>query len=112
MANLKAVKRILRYLRGTEHYGLRYLSTSPISLYGFSDADWAGCPITRQSTTSYCVFLEANCVSWCSKKQPTVARSSTEAEYRFMAFAAAELTWLTFLLKDVGVSLVKPPQLF
>ena len=62
-ANMKAVKRILRYLKGTQQFGLRYLSQSPISLYGFSDADWAGCPTTRRSTTGFCVFLGANCIS-------------------------------------------------
>ncbi|PNY13707.1 putative copia-type protein, partial [Trifolium pratense] len=112
MTDLKAVKRILRYLRGTQNWGLRYLNNTPHSLYGFSDADWAGCPVTRRSTTGYCVFLGANCISWSSKKQPTVARSSTEAEYRSMAHTTAELTWITYLLQDIDVSLPRAPQLF
>ncbi|EXC01672.1 Luminal-binding protein 2 [Morus notabilis] len=112
MLHLKVVKRILRYLKGTQDYGLRFVSNSPISLYAFSDADWAGCSTTRRSTTGFCVFLRANCVSWCSKKQPTIARSSSEAEYRSMASTTVELTWLTFLLRDIGISLRKPPQLF
>ena len=58
------------------------------------------------------MFLGSNCVSWSSKKQPTAARSSTEAEYRALASATAELTWTTYLLRDVGVSLPQPPQLF
>jgi hypothetical protein len=70
----------------------------------FSDADWAGCPDTRRSTTGYCIYLDANCVSWASKKQATVSQSSAEAEYRAMASAAAELTWLTYLLHDLGIS--------
>lgn len=111
-ANLKVVKRILRYLKGPQNWGLHYLSQTPSSLYGFSDADWAGFPDTRRSTTGYCVFFGANCISWSSKKQPTVARSSTEAEYRSMAHTTAELTWLTYLLHDIGVSLPRTPQLF
>ncbi|XP_059629616.1 uncharacterized mitochondrial protein AtMg00810-like [Cornus florida] len=78
LVHIKAVKRILQYLKGTQHFGLCYLSQSSSSLYGSSDVDWAGCPITRRSTTGFCVFFGANCVSWCSKKQPTVARSSSE----------------------------------
>uniref|UniRef100_A0A2N9FEC2 Reverse transcriptase Ty1/copia-type domain-containing protein n=1 Tax=Fagus sylvatica TaxID=28930 RepID=A0A2N9FEC2_FAGSY len=83
---------------GTLDYGLQLLSHSSLTLYGFSDANWAGCPNTRRSTTRYCIYLGANCISWASKKQATVSRSSVEAEYRAMASAAAELTWLTFLL--------------
>ncbi|XP_019199645.1 PREDICTED: uncharacterized protein LOC109193260 [Ipomoea nil] len=109
--HLKAVKRILRYLKGTQDYGLRFISKSPLSLYAFSYADWAGCPLTRRSTTSFCAFLGANCISWCSKKQPTVARSSSEAEYRSMASTTVELTWLTFLLRDIGIHLLHAPQL-
>ena len=109
---LKAVKRILRYLKGTQNWGLRYLYNTSPSLYGFSDADWAGCPLTRRSTAGYCVFLGANCISWSSKKQATVARSSTEAEYRSMAHTTAELTWITYLFQDTGVSISRAPQLF
>ncbi|XP_059626128.1 uncharacterized mitochondrial protein AtMg00810-like [Cornus florida] len=112
LVHIKAVKRILRYLKGTQHFGLRYLSQSSSSLYGFSDADWAGCPTIRRNTTGFCVFFGANCVSWCSKKQPTVARSSSEAEYQSMASTTAEITWLTFLLRDIGITLCQPPQLF
>jgi hypothetical protein len=74
-------------------------------LYGFSDSDWVGCPDNRKSTTGYLIFLGPNLISWCSKKQPTVARSSTEAEYRSLAMAAAELVWLRSLLRELGVAL-------
>ena len=111
-SHFQAVKRILRYLQGTLAYGIRILSHSSLTLYGFSDADWAGCPDTRRSTTGYCIYLGANCFSWASKKQATVSRSSAEAEYRAMASAAAELTWLTYLLHDLGISLPTPPVLF
>jgi hypothetical protein len=112
LSHLQAVKRILRYLQGTLHYGIRLLSRSSLNLYGFSDADWAGCPDTRRSTTGYSIYLGSNCISWTSKKQPTVSRSSAEVEYRAMASIAAELTWITHLLSDIGLTLHLPPTLF
>uniref|UniRef100_A0A2N9F121 Reverse transcriptase Ty1/copia-type domain-containing protein n=1 Tax=Fagus sylvatica TaxID=28930 RepID=A0A2N9F121_FAGSY len=102
MAHYKLVKRILRYVRGTTSLGIIIHASSTLDLYGFSDADWAGCPTTRRSTTGFCTFLGSNCISWSAKKQPTVAHSSAEAEYRAMASTAAELTWLSFLLRDLG----------
>ncbi|XP_055962301.1 uncharacterized mitochondrial protein AtMg00810-like [Mercurialis annua] len=103
--DMKAVKRILRYLKGTLHFGISFLKHSSLSLYGFCDADWAGCPTTRRSTTGYCIFLGANCISWSSKKQPTISRSSTVAEYRALASTTAELVWIQFLLRDIGILL-------
>ncbi|KAK2990485.1 hypothetical protein RJ640_011652 [Escallonia rubra] len=85
--------------------------TSPSKLSG-TDQDWAGCPNTRRSTTGFCTFLGSNCISWSAKKQATVARSSTEAEYRALASTAAEITWLSFILRDIGVHLSRPPALF
>ncbi|XP_059277668.1 uncharacterized mitochondrial protein AtMg00810-like [Lycium ferocissimum] len=107
--DMKAVKRILRYLKGTLHYGIKFLAHSPLKLYGFCDTDWAGCSDTRRSTTGYCIYLGANCISWSSKKQPTVSISSSEAKYRSMASTMAELVWITFLLRDVGIELHEPP---
>jgi hypothetical protein len=111
-SHFQAVKRILRYLQGTLDYGLRLLSRSSLSLYGFSDADWAGCLDTRCSTTGYCIYLGANCISWASKKQATVSRSSAEAEYHSMSTTTAELTWILYLLRDIGINLSTPPVLF
>lgn len=96
--HFQLVKRILRCLKGTLDYGIRILSHSTLDLYGFSNADWAGCPTTRRSTTGYCTFLGTNCISWSAKKQNTVARSSAEAEYRAMASTTAELTWLSYIM--------------
>lgn len=106
---MKAVKRIFRYLKGTMHYGIKFLTQSPLKLYGFYDADWVGCPDTRRSTIGYCIYVGANCISWLSKKQPTISRSSSRAEYRSMASKTAELVWIAFLLRDVGVKLHEPP---
>jgi hypothetical protein len=68
----------------------------------YSDADWAGCPDSRRSTSGYCVFLGDNLVSWSSKRQTiTVSRSSAEAEYRVVAHAVAETCWLRQLLQEL-----------
>jgi hypothetical protein len=111
-SHFQAVKCILRYLQGTLDYGLRLLYWSSLSLYGFSDVDWVGCLDTRRSTTGYCIYLGANCISWASKKQATVSRFSVEAEYRSMSTTTAEFTWLLYLLHDIGIHLPTPPILF
>ena len=92
-------------------HGIRFFKQSSLRLTGFYDADWVGCTNTRRSTYGYCIFLGANCISWSSKWQPTVSRSSVEAEYRSLASSAVEITWLTFLLHDIGIQLCEPPQL-
>jgi hypothetical protein len=92
--HLTALKRILRYLRGSLDYGL-LLRPSPTSeLVVYTDADWAGCPDTRRSTSGYVVFLGANLVSWAAKRQHVVSRSSAEAEYRVVSNGVAEASWL------------------
>ena len=88
--HLAALKRILRYVRGTLHMGLLVRPSTALDLVVYSDADWAGCPDTRKSTSGYAVFLGNNLVSWSSKRQNTVSRSSAEAEYRAVANAVAE----------------------
>ena len=105
--DLKKVKRILLYLKGSLNYGIHFLSQISLTLYSFSDSDWAGCPETRRSTTGYCVYLRVNCISWSSKKQTTVARSSAKAEDRSMATTAAEITWIQFLLHEIGLTMNK-----
>ncbi|KAJ8763354.1 hypothetical protein K2173_002237 [Erythroxylum novogranatense] len=102
-SHMKLIHRILRYIKGSLELGIKITKDSTLGLKAYSDADWAGCPTTRRSTTGYCTFLGKNIISWCAKKQSTVSRSSTEAEYRAMAHTAAELTWLTFLLQELRV---------
>ena len=98
------VKRILHYVKGTLHFGLTFLPFAASgALVAYSDADWAGCPDTRRSTSGYSIYLSDNLVSWSAKKQPTVSRSSYESEYRALATTATELLWLTHLLHDLKV---------
>lgn len=99
--HFQLVKRILRYLQGTSHYGLQLYKSPSHDLIAYSDADWAGCPDTRKSTSGFCVFLGANLVSWSSKRQHTVSRSSAEVEYRAVANCVAETTWLRQLLQEL-----------
>ena len=99
-----AVLRILRYIKGTLFHGLHFSAHSSLELRAYSDADWAGDPTDRRSTTGYCFFLGDSLISWRSKKQTVVARSSTEAEYRALADVTQELLWLRWLLEDMGVN--------
>ncbi|XP_014515401.1 uncharacterized protein LOC106773203 [Vigna radiata var. radiata] len=105
------VKRILRYVKGTMSYGLSFTRGDSLNVLEYSDADWARCIETRRSTYGYSIFLGGNLISWSAKKQPTVARSSCESEYRVMANAATELIWLTHLLHDLHISHQAPTLL-
>uniref|UniRef100_A0A803QD60 Integrase catalytic domain-containing protein n=1 Tax=Cannabis sativa TaxID=3483 RepID=A0A803QD60_CANSA len=75
----------------------------PLHITGYSDADWACCPDDRKSIAGYCVYFGNTLVLWSSKKQPVVARSSTESEYRALAHVAAEISWIESLLKELGL---------
>lgn len=102
-----ALKQILRYIKGTIDHGLQLNKSSITNLVAYSDADWAGCPSPRRSTSGYCVFLGDSLISWSSKRQNTVSRYSAEAEYRGVANAVAETTWIRNLLHDLGIHLPK-----
>lgn len=110
--HFKAVKRILRYLKGTLSYGMVLRRSVLLSLVGFSDADWGSDSDDCRSITGYCIFLGANAIAWSSKKQQTVSRSSTEAEYRSLASATTEVIWIQSLLKELHISQTRQPLLW
>jgi hypothetical protein len=105
-----AAKRVLRYLKGSIDHGLLFRPGSLI-LVAYCNSDWAGDPYGSRSTTGFGVFLSPCLVSWCAKKQPVVARSSTKAEYRMLATITTEVYWLRMLLKDLHISLSVPPRI-
>nr|GEX55657.1 ribonuclease H-like domain-containing protein [Tanacetum cinerariifolium] len=99
--HLAALKRVLRYIRGTLDHGLQLHVSSTSQLNAYTDADWAGCLVTRRSTSGYCVFLGDNILSWYAKCPVTLSRSSTEAEYRGVANVVAETAWIRNLLREL-----------
>uniref|UniRef100_A0A2N9H2N5 Uncharacterized protein n=1 Tax=Fagus sylvatica TaxID=28930 RepID=A0A2N9H2N5_FAGSY len=110
--HMNAVIRILKYLKNAPGRGLFYRSSGHLRIEGYTDADWAGSPSDRKSTTGYCTFIGGNLVTWKSKKQSVVARSSAEAEYRAMAHTTCELTWLRTVLQEFGLLTQGPTPLY
>lgn len=105
------VKCILRYLKGAINFGLHFHPGSISSLHGFSDANWVGYPDDRRSVSGFLIYLGRNPISWSSKKQRTIARSSTECEYKSLANATSEIIWLQRLLCELGISIRHVPTL-
>ena len=87
----KALKRLLRYLQGTKTLDLFYSHNSTPTLHYYTDSDWGGDINDRRSTSGYDIYLGTSLISWLAKKQPTIARSSTESEYKAIANATSEL---------------------
>ncbi|XP_074356525.1 secreted RxLR effector protein 161-like [Apium graveolens] len=104
--HLEAVHRVLRYLQLTKDHGLFFSSQNNLQLKGYSDSDWGGCAISRRSVGGYTFFLGNVVVSWRSKKQHVVSKSSAKAEYRALADASCEAVWLTGLLKELACILL------
>ncbi|KAJ0808240.1 putative RNA-directed DNA polymerase [Helianthus annuus] len=110
--HLKIALRLLRYLKSSPGKGITFKKSADFSLTCYADSDWAKCLVSRKSVTGFCVFLGTNLVSWKSKKQSTVSRSSGEAEYRSMCSATCEVVWLVNILSELQVSCKLPVQLF
>ncbi|KAJ0936639.1 putative RNA-directed DNA polymerase [Helianthus annuus] len=108
----QALKRILRYLKGTVHHGLFLRRDSTLDIRAFSDSDWGGINDGGRSTTAYLIYLGSNIISWKSSRQKSVSRSSTEAEYKAVANAAAEISWVRNLLVELGIKRLNTPRLF
>ena len=98
----QAAKGVVRYLAGTTSYGIIYSGES-VEFTGYSDADYAGDIDTRRSTTGYVFIMNGGAISWQSKRQPTVAASTSEAEYMAAAAAVKEGLWLRKLLADLDI---------
>lgn len=107
-----AVKRILRYLKYTIKLGLKMCRSSSLLVSAFFDADWTGCVDDRRSTGGFAVFLGSNLVSWSARKQPNVSRSSTEAEYKAVANATAEVMWIQTLLCELNIHAPRAAKLW
>jgi hypothetical protein len=103
---------VIRYLKSNPGYGLLFPRNAEIQLLGYVDANWAGCIDTWKSTSGYCFFIGTSLISWRAKKQHTIARSSSEGEYRSLASAVCELQWLLYLLHDLNVTCSRQPVLY
>nr|KYP39692.1 Retrovirus-related Pol polyprotein from transposon TNT 1-94 [Cajanus cajan] len=110
--HMTTVYRILKYLKGSPGKGLLFSKNDRACIKGYTDSDWAGDKTTRQSTSGYFTFVEGNLVTWRSKKQKVVARSSAKAEFRGMAYGICELLWIRSILADLGIKYEQPMNLF
>ena len=110
--HLDAVIRILRYLKGSPGKGLFFEKGESREVEAYTDADWASSVVDRRSTSGYCTYIWGNLVTWRSKKQNVVARSSAEAEFRSLANGVSELLWLKLLLKELQVATKSPMKLY
>ncbi|XP_028115337.1 pentatricopeptide repeat-containing protein At1g62930, chloroplastic-like [Camellia sinensis] len=104
--------RILRYLKSSPGKGLYFSKHDHLSVEAYTDADWAGSITDRRSTSGYCTFVGGNLVTWSSKKQNVVARSSAEAKFRAMAQRVCELLWIKLLLSDLGIDQMDSMRLY
>ncbi|GJV23821.1 ribonuclease H-like domain-containing protein [Tanacetum coccineum] len=111
-SHVKIALIVLRYLKGNHGKGIHIVKQPKTSLEAFVDADWDKCLVTRKSVTCFCIKLNGSLVSWKSKKQNTLSKSSTEAEYRAMVSVTSEVTWILKILRDLEWDQVLPVKLF
>lgn len=110
--HMKAVIRILQYLKSSPGRGIMFTKGDNLSVKGYTDADWAGSIDDRHSTAGYLTFVGGNLVTWRSKKQGVIARSSAEVEYIGMAKGVCELLWIKTLLQELKISSTSPMKLY
>lgn len=110
--HLSAAHRVLRYLKGTPGQGIFYSSETTMHIIVFTNSDWGACPNIRRKIFGFCIFLGDSLISWKSKKQPTISRSSTEAEYRCLAIGVCKVQWIYFLLQYLRIEANKPATFF
>jgi hypothetical protein len=121
--HMVAAKRVLHYLQGTQHLGLVYKKDANLKIdsegqktvltvTGYCDSDWGGDPLDRRSTSGYCVFVNGNLVSWKTKKQPTVAQSSTEAELMASVELMNDIQWVRMILGELGFEVRTPMTMY
>ncbi|XP_075088251.1 secreted RxLR effector protein 161-like [Nicotiana tabacum] len=111
-SHMEAALRVVKYIKNSLGQGILLLSKLNNTISAYCDADWAACPFLRKSISGYLVKFGDSLISWKSKKQTTVSRSSTEAEYRSLATIVAELIWLIGLLEEVEVEVKLPVEVF
>ncbi|XP_019084189.1 PREDICTED: uncharacterized protein LOC109125882 [Camelina sativa] len=112
MSDFHLLKRILRYVKGTTAMGISFNKNTDFTLRAYSDNSHANCKDTRRSIAGFCTFLGNNIISWSSKRQPTVSKSSTEAEYRALSDTTSEPVWINNMLKDLRIPQMEPPELY
>ena len=105
---MDAAVRVVRYIKQNPGSGILLAAQSSDSLQAYCDADWGSCLDTRKSITGYMVKFGDSLLSWKSKKQSTVSRSSVEAEYRSMASTVAEVTWIIGLFLELDILVALP----
>ncbi|CAM8882627.1 unnamed protein product [Rhodiola kirilowii] len=110
--HLEATYRILRYLKSCPGKGLLFKMANNQTIEAFTDADWAGSDVDRRPTSGYCTYVWVNLVTWRSKKQNVVERSSAEAEFRSMANGVCELLWIKRVLEELKLEVIWPMKLF
>lgn len=110
--HLQTAYQILKYLKGSPWKGIMFQNNNKLNIEAYTDADWAGSAVDRRSTSGYCSFVGGNLVTWRSKKQSVLARSSVEAEFRVVAHGICELLWLKKLLFNLRIQCEVPMKLY